>query len=39
MIEMGKEFIAPCGMNCRLCMAYQRDKNQCKGEKYDPIEQ
>lgn len=31
MIEMVKEFIAPCGMNCRLCMAYQRDKNQCKG--------
>lgn len=24
-------FIAPCGMNCRLCMAYQREKNHCQG--------
>ncbi|MFP4527784.1 MAG: DUF3795 domain-containing protein [Candidatus Kapaibacterium sp.] len=23
--------VAPCGMNCALCMAYQRDKNQCEG--------
>jgi hypothetical protein len=23
--------IAPCGMNCRLCMAYGRDKNPCPG--------
>ena len=26
-----EEFVAPCGMNCRLCMAYQRDKNHCNG--------
>lgn len=23
--------IAPCGMNCRLCRAYIRDKNKCPG--------
>jgi hypothetical protein len=23
--------IAPCGMNCRLCRAYQREKNSCPG--------
>jgi hypothetical protein len=23
--------IAPCGMNCRLCRAYVRDKNACPG--------
>lgn len=23
--------IAPCGMNCRLCRAYMRDKNACPG--------
>ncbi len=23
--------IAPCGMNCNICMAYLRDKNTCNG--------
>lgn len=23
--------IAPCGMNCRVCYAFQRDKNKCPG--------
>jgi hypothetical protein len=23
--------IAPCGMNCRLCWAYIRDRNRCPG--------
>ena len=23
--------IAPCGMNCRLCVAYTREKNPCPG--------
>ena len=23
--------IAPCGMNCSICMAYLRDKNKCTG--------
>lgn len=25
------KLIAPCGMNCRLCLAYTRDKNPCPG--------
>ena len=24
-------YIAPCGMNCTLCMAFLRDKNTCPG--------
>jgi hypothetical protein len=35
MNEMSAELIAPCGMNCRLCMAYQREKNRCKGCRSD----
>jgi len=27
--------IAPCGMNCRLCMAHQRKKNHCPGCRFD----
>lgn len=23
--------IAPCGMNCSLCLGYQREKNHCNG--------
>lgn len=23
--------IAPCGMNCAICLAYLRDKNKCNG--------
>jgi hypothetical protein len=23
--------IAPCGMNCSLCLGYQREKDHCKG--------
>lgn len=23
--------MAPCGMNCGICMAYLRDKNKCPG--------
>jgi hypothetical protein len=25
------ELIAPCGMNCGVCMAYLREKNHCPG--------
>jgi len=25
------KLIAPCGMNCNLCLAYLRDKNNCPG--------
>lgn len=28
---MKKILIAPCGMNCGICMAYLRDKNKCPG--------
>lgn len=31
MKEMIEVLIAPCGMNCRLCIAKQREKNQCQG--------
>jgi len=27
--------IAPCGMNCSLCMAYIREKNSCPGCRED----
>ncbi len=26
-----KLLIAPCGMNCSICMAYLREKNKCHG--------
>jgi hypothetical protein len=29
--------IAPCGLNCRLCHAYVRDKNVCPGCRGDNI--
>ena len=25
------DLIAPCGMNCNICMAYLREKNKCPG--------
>jgi hypothetical protein len=28
---MNKKMIAPCGMNCSLCMAHFREKNKCLG--------
>lgn len=28
---MNTQLIAPCGMNCGLCLAYLRDKNVCHG--------
>jgi len=31
MISIEASAIAPCGMNCRLCYAYQRRKNTCAG--------
>jgi hypothetical protein len=30
-VEHTKSLIAPCGMNCGICMAYLRDKNKCFG--------
>ena len=32
---MKTKLIAPCGMNCNLCMAYLRDKNRCDGCRSD----
>jgi Protein of unknown function (DUF3795) len=26
-----KSLIAPCGMNCGICMAYLRERNKCPG--------
>ncbi len=34
---MDAALIAPCGMNCALCYAYQRDKNHCDGCRSDNI--
>lgn len=28
---MKKELIAPCGMNCCICIAFLREKNKCIG--------
>lgn len=28
---MLRDLIAPCGMNCGICLAYLRDKNRCEG--------
>lgn len=31
MTIMDPSLIAPCGMNCGICMAYLRDKKKCPG--------
>jgi len=30
-LSMKSSLIAPCGMNCGICMAYLREKNKCPG--------
>ena len=30
-VKIVPELIAPCGMNCGICMAYLREKNKCPG--------
>jgi hypothetical protein len=30
-MKMSAQLIAPCGMNCGICLAYLRDKNICPG--------
>ncbi len=30
-MSMTKSLIAPCGMNCSLCLGFQREKNKCLG--------
>jgi hypothetical protein len=32
---MKPDLIAPCGMNCRLCRAYGRERNPCPGCRSD----
>ena len=34
---MDASLIAPCGINCALCYAYQREKNHCSGCRSDNI--
>ncbi len=29
--ELSENHIAPCGMNCALCMGFQREKKKCLG--------
>ena len=29
-----RKMIAPCGMNCGICMAFLREKNHCPGCRY-----
>jgi hypothetical protein len=29
--DMQSKLIAPCGMNCNLCIAYIRERNKCPG--------
>ncbi len=31
MKDFSEELIAPCGINCRICRAYLREKNKCPG--------
>jgi hypothetical protein len=33
----GTVLIAPCGLNCRLCRAYSRERNPCPGCRVDNI--
>lgn len=30
-IELTEDLIAPCGMNCGICIAFLREKNPCHG--------
>ena len=32
---MDQKLIAPCGMNCGICLGYLRDKNKCPGCRSD----
>jgi hypothetical protein len=35
---IAKKLIAPCGMNCALCLAYMRDQKHCPGCRGDDAE-
>ena len=34
-MEMEFQLVAPCGINCRICWAYMREKNTCPGCRVD----
>jgi len=34
-VSMKAKLVAPCGMNCALCLGFQREKNRCPGCKED----
>jgi len=34
--NMNKALIAPCGINCGICLAYLREKNRCDGCRIKP---
>jgi hypothetical protein len=34
-VAMKRELLAPCGINCRVCIAYLREKNKCPGCRLD----
>ena len=40
-LSMKSSLIAPCGMNCGICMAYLREKKKCPGcrvfDKNEPV--
>lgn len=37
-LTLNASLIAPCGMNCAICLAYQREKNKCVGCRVDSDE-
>ncbi len=34
---MNSKMIAPCGMNCAICLGHQREKNRCPGCNYENL--
>jgi len=34
---MNIKLIAPCGMNCGICMGYLRERNKCPGCRLQPL--
>ena len=36
-MTVGAELIAPCGMNCQICLGYLRERNRCLGCRADDV--
>jgi hypothetical protein len=36
-VSMKRSLLAPCGINCRVCIAYLREKNTCPGCRINTI--